>query len=688
MKILEAIRFLREYIPLVRECVSGLSRAIERIEKRRFPVVTRGEGVSKLGKAREILGSIKGWEGIGRIGEVLELIESAWIDLSPSIDYLVARAFGFEKKARELFERGDYAGSLRCLGSALGLLRYAKSISVKTGVDSSLIDKHMVVVRESIDNTVKAYWAKRLSDEIMVVNSIVREGNRLVNERKWSSALEKYDEALEKLNKCLEIARRYRLDSIVKKILEAQVKLHVAHVNCLLSKARVLLEETASYREKEDLVNARRYLGEALEAIEEARDYHKRYGLYRLRDVIDKVYRDYVRENLLVEYLNAVLESRTAREYYDRGDLYLAKTRYESVLTILEGVIRDAETYGFTDIVYRASSDARRFESFIRQISEMIEKPIVISKPVIEPPSIELPAATSIEQAGVEEKPSKPFSEKPIICTPGRLIGRGGYASVYLCSDRPDTVVKIYFQEILGSKTVAFDRRALEKIMSVFENEIEKTRRLSIPGHKNILLVKDYGGQPYPWIAMDYMEGGSLRDRIKTGRLGWREAVEIMYSVADALAYAHDMGVFHLDLKPENILFTRDGVPKVSDWGQARTYIEAYTSRLPGFTLAYTAPEILDPRYGSIRSETDSFEYGIVFYEVLTGRHPFMHGSILEIERNILEYSPKPPHNIYNDIPRELSDIVMECLVKDVDKRISVREVRRRLRRFIEEELG
>jgi tetratricopeptide (TPR) repeat protein/serine/threonine protein kinase len=195
------------------------------------------------------------------------------------------------------------------------------------------------------------------------------------------------------------------------------------------------------------------------------------------------------------------------------------------------------------------------------------------------------------------------------------LLGRGGAGEVYRATLTD------------GEATVALKEPRLEgsgsePVHERFQSGAEAWAHLD--SHDHIVTVVDHGSEPTPWLALEYMDGGTLAERSPDSVA---EAIWIAKCLASALQYAHKHGIAHLDLKPENVLFRETNgdtwpVPKISDWGLARVLLDGSDHSTP-VTPAYAAPEHRDPEtYGQPDEATDVYQLGLVFYEVLTGERP------------------------------------------------------------------
>jgi len=170
------------------------------------------------------------------------------------------------------------------------------------------------------------------------------------------------------------------------------------------------------------------------------------------------------------------------------------------------------------------------------------------------------------------------------------------------------------------------------------------------------------------------MEGGDLAGLMKNHRLTVTEATNIMLKLLKAASYAHEKGAVHRDLKPTNILFNDKGMPKISDWGWGDYLREAVGATKRGHKeiLGYCAPEQIDPgKFGKVDSSTDIFQLGVIYYEMLTGKNPFMAEKPAKTMSRILSNDVKPPSSLNTKIPGKLEDILMKALSKDKKERWS-----------------
>ncbi|MGM0606768.1 MAG: serine/threonine-protein kinase [Halobacteriota archaeon] len=206
-----------------------------------------------------------------------------------------------------------------------------------------------------------------------------------------------------------------------------------------------------------------------------------------------------------------------------------------------------------------------------------------------------------------------------------------------------------------------------------------------IQDHDVIPTVISWGEFPTSWIAYEHSTAGTLSDR--SGAIPVDEALWILERVAAGIQYAHNYGVTHGGLTPDVIEFTdvlgkRDlyDYPKIADWGVARLFddeIRGPLSRIPG----HAAPEQIHPdRFGVVDASTDIYHLGVIAYQALTGRPPFV-GETKSVLRNVLEADPNPVSEYDRSIPDPIGPIVSKCLAKrKVERYETVQGFRRELR--------
>ncbi len=240
-----------------------------------------------------------------------------------------------------------------------------------------------------------------------------------------------------------------------------------------------------------------------------------------------------------------------------------------------------------------------------------------------------------------------------------RKLGSGGMADVYLAEDQE-----------LGRRVaikILNERHADDELfVERFRREAKNAASLS---HPNVVSIYDRGEtQGTYYIAMEFMDGRSLKELIVRDTLPVPIAISYARQILAALRYAHRHGIVHRDIKPHNLLVGPEGRLKVTDFGIARAGPSQMTEAgaIIG-TAQYLSPE--QARGADVDQRSDIYSLGIVLYELLTGVVPFSGGTPVEVAMKHLSAIPEPPSRKRPDVPRELDLVVLRALAKTADER-------------------
>ena len=280
-----------------------------------------------------------------------------------------------------------------------------------------------------------------------------------------------------------------------------------------------------------------------------------------------------------------------------------------------------------------------------------------------------------------------------------RPVGRGGMGEVYLARDTR-------LGRRVALKVVHAERMESDDTLERFMLEARTTAQFA---HPHIVAIHGVGaidGRPY--VALEYLEGENLRERMAGALLGSKEVARVGLAIAEALAEAHAHGVLHRDLKPENVVIPDDGRLRVLDFGLAKAFrgAEAWPPdpdedtvdglaagetresfhtdgrRLCG-TPMYMAPEQWEQ--APLSGATDIWALGVMLYELIVGERPYRVSSAdtYSIAYKVCGPEPVPPAPQLRDVPGELADVVFHCLEKDPQERPTAGEVVEALRRVL-----
>ena len=240
-------------------------------------------------------------------------------------------------------------------------------------------------------------------------------------------------------------------------------------------------------------------------------------------------------------------------------------------------------------------------------------------------------------------------------------IGEGGMGVVYKAED---TRLK---------RTIAlkFLPPELTRDPEAKERFIHEAQAASALQHNNICVIYDIdeSDDGRMFISMEYIEGETLRKRLERGPLQFDEALEVILQIAKALARVHELGIVHRDVKPANIMITRDGTPKIVDFGLAKLTGRSILTKAGSTvgTLAYMSPEQI--RGMPVDKRTDIWALGAVLYELLSGKQPFRGEYDAAILFAVLEGEPEPLGSLAPGIPPEISGAIARALAKDATLR-------------------
>jgi serine/threonine protein kinase/Tfp pilus assembly protein PilF len=277
-------------------------------------------------------------------------------------------------------------------------------------------------------------------------------------------------------------------------------------------------------------------------------------------------------------------------------------------------------------------------------------------------------------------------------------LGAGGMGEVYLANDtKLDRKVAL---KILPANLVDTGSETQSDRVRRFIQEAKAASALNHPNILTIYEVDEVDSEHF--IATEYVDGETLRDRIRFTPLTPSEAIDIGIQVASALSATHAVGIIHRDIKPDNIMLRRDGIVKVLDFGLAKLTRER-TQSPPTDSLAptqnmintavgmvmgtahYMSPE--QARGLELDARTDIWSLGCVLYETIAGRQPFGGSTALDVMSGVLQREPEPLTQYLPDGPRELDRIISRALRKDREERyqtikdllIDLKDVKRQL---------
>ncbi len=239
-------------------------------------------------------------------------------------------------------------------------------------------------------------------------------------------------------------------------------------------------------------------------------------------------------------------------------------------------------------------------------------------------------------------------------------IGRGGMGVVYKAKDtRLDRTVALKFLP----PELTQDYKAKQRF-------IQEAQAAAALNHPNICIIHEIDeAEDQTFIAMEYIPGQSLKQRLEEGPLAIDEAKDVALQVAEGLKEAHDKGIVHRDIKPANIMLTGKGQSKITDFGLAKLSWGVDLTKTSTFmgTVAYMSPE--QARGEKVDHRSDIWSFGCMLYEMLTGERPFIKSQEHALIYSIINEKPTPADSIREDIPIHFERIIEKALAKSPNAR-------------------
>ena len=258
-------------------------------------------------------------------------------------------------------------------------------------------------------------------------------------------------------------------------------------------------------------------------------------------------------------------------------------------------------------------------------------------------------------------------------------IARGGMGVVYRAR-------QLSLNRIVAVKVVLHGPFCSPDAVRRFQTEAEATATLRHPNIVSVYEVGEYDGHHF--LAMEYVEGRSLADLVREHPLPARRAAGYVKLIAQAVHHAHQRGVLHRDLKPSNVLLDAFDQPRVTDFGLAKILDREGEVTVPGQVLGspnHMPPEQAAGNLSQTTAQSDIYSLGAILYQLVSGRPPFLGGTLAEVLVQVQTVEPLPPRQLNPGVPADLQSICLKCLRKDPARRYgSALELAADLGRFLD----
>lgn len=588
-------------------------------------------------------------------GQAIDFAQKAQLAAKPTTEYLLGRAKNLETAGSQAYKDGKFTDSMELWGKALGEYEKVKEIALQRQEPEIVkaAEQTMASIREDMSVAGKNKANLEMLAYVQDANRTAEDGKKKYEAKEFDTAKAKFEVARDSYSKGAKIARDFGFEDR-QKLEEAIEEQNVSITSCLIGKGEAMIlaasREQGSGKENAfsqtlKYLNSLSITGDEINALK----LRANRGLVQGRvEVGTKLMADAEAILNKKDYYQAKEGYRKAQQHFESVRDFAVEQRLESEKGRIDNLIDDCSTNIriCTNIMIGgdrkkvAEEDLRRVADIVRGIKPKVER------------------AGEDTQSALEQ-----------VYASVRYLASGGFGDVWVAQTREGQTLAL---KIL---------REPERHEEIFFKELEIWRKLH---HRNIVRLIRPRANPFLLFEMEYVDGGDLKGLMdKVGRFAPERGCMIAFDIARGLEYAHLSNVIHADLKPRNILMTKTEEPKITDWGLGKIATSSSTAK--GYTQGYAAPEQI--KNEPIDSKTDTYQLGVVLYEMLTGQNPFQRGDFTGVDEAVLTVIPERPSK-YSPRLAALDDVVMGCLEKKREDRPPIRQFREILSKYMKENFG
>jgi serine/threonine protein kinase len=595
-------------------------------------------------KARKLLGQ-------GKIDDADEIVAKAKIAAQPSVGYLLQKAREYYSQGLKSYETEKFTEAIEIWNNAHDEYKRARKIAKETKDEDMIknIDSAVSTLTERIKDAEISFDNREMVkfDDRAIAN--IEKAKKLVDQIKYDDAFQVFDSALEDTKHALDLAKKRKFQEDKKRINSRIKDIEKRKQFYQIEKGKYLLQE-------------------AIKMITEKPETSET-NLYDLLKYLETLKID--SEELaktIMECKKAIIQSKLeqtkkhmedAEKLYGEEKYYDARTIYEQNQDFLSKVEDEAGQFSVASII----EDIRKLRTMCIENrdscnSQLFNLPDAPGRKLLKTKDLQgfsYPQPMVSSLFPTEKNVINKLRESYELL---EHVGSGGFADVYKVQSKSSNAIE----------AIKIPRELTSASEEIFFKEIRNWEQLK---HRNIVRLIRPRVRPIPHIVIEYINGKTLHDLLQEPKIDVRTACKIAFDMASGLEYAHSKSIIHCDLKPKNILISDIGEAKITDFGIART-VSATSTGYRGRTLIYASPEQIK---GTPSTATDVYQVGLVLYQMLTGVNPFDVGSIIDVEKAIVEKVPQKPSEINGEI-KPLDDMIMSCLSKNIDARPSIHAVR------------